>query len=526
MTSPIEIEVTNKLLASVAEEMGIVLRKAAFSANIKERRDFSCAVFDSRANLLAQAAHIPVHLGAMPATVKAMTDLFSLRPGDIVISNDPFLGGTHLPDITLMSGVFDRAGGSPLFYLVTRAHHADVGGIHPGSMSLSISLDEEGVLIPPALLVENGHLDRHFLKKFLTKVRHPDERKGDLRAQIAALDRGKKRLLEILDREGTSDLLERFDPLLDYGERVMQSAISRIPDGEYPFEDFLDDDGIHDQPVPIRVKVSISGSSATADFSSSSGQVKTGLNTVRSVACSAAYYVFFCLVGEGYPINEGSLRPLHVKTRKGTILDARPPAPVAAGNVETSQRIVDCLLGALAQAAPELIPAASCGSMNNIAIGGRLPDGGDYAYYETIGGGMGARPGAPGLSGIHTHMTNTLNTPIEALEQAYPFMVERYSMRHGSGGRGKFSGGDGIIRGFLFSEPAIVTLLTERRKTAPYGLAGGRPGKSGKNILIRRDSSIIEHVSGKTHLRVKRGDLLEIHTPGGGGWGDPTENKD
>ena len=519
MASPVDIELAGKALQAVCEEMGIVLQRSAFSPNIKERRDFSCALFDGEGRLLAQAAHIPVHLGAMPDTVAEVRSRFRLRPGDIVITNDPFKGGTHLPDVTLVKGVFLDGESGPAYYLVARAHHADVGGATPGSMPLATRLEDEGVLIEPALLMEEGKPNRALLEDILSKVRRPEERKGDLAAQAAALKRGEERLLETLAREGPGRLISLQEALLDYGERVMRDLISEIPNGEYAFEDALDDDGLGSGPVPIRVRVRIRDEVAEVDLSESGGQLKTGLNTVRSVTRSSVYYVFFALVGEGYPCNAGSLRPIRVVTRPGTLVDAMPPAPVAAGNVETSQRIVDALLGALAEALPGRIPAASSGSMNNVAIGGR---NGEFAYYETLAGGMGGRPGLPGLSGVHTHMTNTLNTPVEALEQAYPLRVEYYRIRRGSGGNGRFPGGDGLVRAYRFLAPAVVTVLSERRRLAPYGLKGGSPGKKGLNRIRRSGAGGWRLLPGKFTLEALPGDLLEIRTPGGGGWGSLT----
>ena len=519
MVTPIDIQVTNKVVTAIAEEMGIVLQKAAMSSNIKERRDFSCALFDSSGNMLSQAAHIPVHLGAMPMTVKALKTVIDLGPGDVVITNDPFKGGTHLPDITLMSGVFAEGASRPLFYLLTRAHHADVGGMAPGSMALTRRLVDEGVLIEPALLKKGGEQCTSLIQTILKGVRNPEERKGDLQAQLASLARGEERLKELIRKEGLKTLYERVNPLLDYGERVMKSLISSIPDGEYAFEDFLDDDGIGNSPVPLRCRLIIDGSTAVVDYTESADQVESGLNTVKSVTASATYYVFFCMIGSDYPINGGSLRPITVKTRPGSLLDAQYPAPVAAGNVETSQRIVDTLLGALAKAVPELVPAASCGTMNNIAIGGTRPDGTTFTYYETIGGGMGASKGHPGLSGVHTHMTNTLNTPIEALEQSYPFMVELYSLRNGSGGKGLYPGGDGVVRRYKFLQAATVSLLTERRRLAPYGLEGGESGQKGANLFIDAERGTVSQLPGKGIVEVKGGDAIEIRTPGGGGWG-------
>ena len=524
MLNVIEVEVFNKLFSSIAEEMGIILARSSFSANIKERRDFSCAIFDTKGEMVAQAAHIPVHLGAMPMTLACVLLEMELHPGDVIITNDPYKGGSHLPDITLIEPVFspDPDGPEkPLFYVVNRAHHADVGGKNPGSMGLATCLTDEGFLISPTRLYDKGGYNKKFVESFLKSVRNPEERIGDLRAQTASLARGKTRLHDLLIKYSSGYLFAVIDQLKKYAEKLMQNAISALPDGTYSYTDCLDDDGITNKSIPISVDLIVHGSTVTADFSRSGDQVESPLNAVVSVTMSATSYVFQCLVGEGYPINHGSYRPIKLVTRPGTIVDAAKPAPVAAGNVETSQRIVDVLLGALSGAAPDLIPAASCGSMNNIAIGGRhTRTGREYAYYETIGGGMGGRPTMQGLSGIHTHMTNTMNTPIEALEHAYPLQVEQYGLVRGSGGRGSHEGGDGIIRSYRFLDKAHVSILTERRKLAPYGLAGGKPGRKGKNILVRR--KIKKNLGGKSGFETEPGDLLQIKTPGGGGWGGPS----
>lgn len=522
MPNVVEVEIFNKLFSSIAEEMGIILARSSFSPNIKERRDFSCAIFDDRGELVAQAAHIPVHLGAMPLTLRHVLSSFRLTPGDIVILNDPFTGGSHLPDITLIQGVFsNRPAGvdnRPLFYVVNRAHHADVGGRTPGSMGLTKTIEEEGVRIPPTLLSRKGRIDEQFLRNFLALVRNPSERQGDLKAQIAALQRGRSRLLELLDKYGAARISEIISHLKKYGERLMSGAIETIPDGRYEFTDYLDNDGSSRKPVPISVDLLVGPRNIIADFSRSGDQVPSPLNTVESVTVSAVTYVFQCLLGDSYPINHGSYLPLRVITRKGSILHATAPAAVAAGNVETSQRIVDVLLGALSKAIPERIPAASCGSMNNVAIGGQdRRFSRDYAYYETIGGGMGGSMGWPGLSGIHTHMTNTLNTPIEAFEHAYPLRIEKYGLHRNSGGPGKFCGGEGIIRSYRFLEQAEVSLLTERRRFSPYGLEGGGKGRKGENILIRKARKI--RLPGKVNIAAQPGDLLIVKTPGGGGWG-------
>ncbi len=514
MREEIEVTIFEALFSAVAEEMGIVLQKSAFSPNIKERRDFSCAIFDGQGRLLAQAAHIPVHLGAMPHTLAAVRERMCFVPEDVVITNDPYAGGTHLPDITLIKPVF--FGDELAFFLTVRAHHADVGGKTPGSMPLATHVEEEGVLIAPRKLYQAGVLDHEFWKAFLAQVRNPAEREGDLRAQVAALRRGEKRLRELVQRYGLKYLQDRFFLLLGYATRLMEQLIQEIPDGVYTFEDYLDDDGQGKEPIPIRLKLTVKGRRVSLDFRDSAPQVGTGLNAVRAVTCAAVYYVFFSLARGEIPQNQGAFAPIEIHTRPATVVDAVYPAPVAAGNVETSQRIVDVVLGALAQALPEEIPAASCGSMNNLAFGGEY-QGRVFTYYETIGGGMGARPGLPGLSGVHTHMTNTLNTPVEALEREFPVRVEAYHLRARSGGSGKFRGGDGVVRRLRFLTPATVTLLTERRRFAPYGLMGGRAGRRGQNILYCQGQKKL--LPGKVTLEVLPGDVLEIRTPGGGGWG-------
>ncbi len=515
MPSVIDIQVHNKIFASVAEEMGIVLARSAFSSNIKERRDFSCAVFDSRGRLCAQASHIPVHLGSMPATLAHILRRTPPAPGDVIVTNDPYAGGSHLPDITVAQAVC--IGDRPAFYVVNRAHHADVGGRLPGSMGLCRTIDEEGVLIPPTHLVRAGLENKEFLDDFLGRVRNPGERLGDLRAQLAALRRGQQRLTELADRH--ADLKESIDGLLQYAERLMRSVIADIPDGTYSFCDFLDNDGMGGtEKLAIAVDITVRGDGAVVDFSRSADQVASPVNAVESVTTSAMIYVFQCLLGDDFPINHGSYQPLRLVSRPGSIVNARHPAAVAAGNVETSQRIVDVLLGALGQAMPDRIPAASCGSMNNVAIGGRHMSGGEFTYYETIGGGMGGHGRGPGLSGIHTHMTNTMNTPVEALEHSYPFQITHYGLRPASGGNGRGRGGAGIVRGYRFLSEATVSLLTERRRTAPYGLCGGNPGKRGENILIRNGEKG-KKIPGKTTCQVFPGDRLVIKTPGAGGWG-------
>ncbi|MCL6471378.1 MAG: hydantoinase B/oxoprolinase family protein [Firmicutes bacterium] len=513
---PITIQVFGNLFASIAEEMGVVLGRTAYSANIKERRDFSCAIFDKDLNLIAEGSHIPVHLGAMPLSLFAAARSYDFEPGDVIILNDPFTGGTHLPDVTLISPVFfdSKLAG----FAVSRAHHADIGSRFPGSMGLSRTINEEGVRIPPLKLVDAGRMDEELIDSILKKVRNPKERLGDLKAQLAANEIGKSRFIELIRDYGLDEINKQINNLITYTRLHTERLIESIPDGSYSFTDYLDNDGFDSKPLKITVTITISGSWATIDFSDTDGQVESCVNAPFAVTLSAVYYVFRCLLPDGVPVNGGTFLPLTVRPPKGTLVGAAYPAGVAAGNVETSQRIVDVLLGALAQAMPGKIPAASQGTMNNLSFGFTGADGVERTYYETIGGGMGAYPGKIGLSGVHTHMTNTLNTPIEALELAYPVRVLRYCLRRGSGGEGKFRGGDGIIRSLEFLEDSTVSILSDRRVHAPYGLAGGRPGMPGRNVLICDGKEIV--LPSKVSFDVKSGDIITIETPGGGGYGE------
>jgi len=515
MSLALELTIFAKLFAAVAEEMGMVLLRSAFSPNIKERRDYSCAICTAAGELLAQAAHIPVHLGALPRTLALVLPEFPLAPGDVLLLNDPYRGGTHLPDLTLIAPFYDRD--RLLFHLVNRAHHADVGGARPGSMPLARDLREEGVVIPPTYLYRQGRLQEDVLEGLVRQMRVPGERRGDLAAQAAALNRGGQRLAALAAKFGRDKLLTMSQALLAYSERAMRALLASLPDGTYTFTDCLDDDGWGRQDLAIRVRLTISGDEATLNFRDTDDQVPGGVNAVPGVVEAGVYYVFLCLLTEEYPINQGCFRPLTVLTRPGSLLNPHFPAAVAAGNVETSQRVVDAVLGALAQACPEAIPAASQGTMNNVAIGGRRGDGRDFTYYETIAGGMGAGPGGPGLSGVHTHMTNTRNTPVEVLEHDYPVRVTRYARRSGSGGAGQHPGGDGLIRDFLFLTEVKVSLLSDRRRHGPYGLKGGAPGAAGENVLISGAGETL--LPGKCNLTLPPGSRLSIRTPGGGGWG-------
>lgn len=513
---PIELEIFKNIFVSISEEMGAVLGRTSLSPNIKERKDFSCALFNQKGETFAQGSHIPVHLGAMPLSVQASLKTIHFEKGDLVILNDPYKGGTHLPDITCISPVFvDK---KLVFFVANRAHHSDVGGMTPGSMPLATEIFQEGLIIPPLKIIQKGKLNVALLNMILANVRTPEERKGDLLAQIAANNKGKERLKEIIKKYGLKKILLYSKIIQDYTEKILRDSIKAIPDGIYTFSDYMDDDGINDIPVKIGVKININNDEAIIDFSSSSSQVAGGINANFAVTCSAVLYVFRCLVVEDIPFNTGLMRPLKIEAPPGSIVNAQFPAATAGGNVETSQRIADVLLGALSKAIPEKIPAASSGTMNNIAFGGFDPvRNTNFAYYETIGGGMGASFFNPGLSGVHTNMTNSLNTPLEALENYLPLRIKKYSLRRGSGGDGQKKGGEGIIREYEFFVPTQVTIMSERRKFAPYGIQGGKSGKKGQNILFSKGKKIL--LSSKINLKVTPGDVLRIETPGGGGYG-------
>jgi len=517
--NPILLEVFKNRFSSIAEEMGVTLNRTAFSPNIKERRDFSCAIFDREGDMIAQAAHIPVHLGSMPLSVKSAIAEGAFEEGDMVILNDPFKGGTHLPDITIVAPVF-AGEEKPSFYVANRAHHADVGGMTSGSMPLATSIYQEGIIIPPLKIVEKGEIDRKLMTFFLNNVRTPIEREGDFAAQIMANMTGIKRAGELIAKYSLETVDFYAKSLIEYAETIIRSAIESIPDGSYSFEDYLDDDGLEDRRIPIRVEITIDGSRARLDFSGSAPQVKGSVNAVYAITLSAALYVFRALTKQEIPTNAGCQRPLTVITPQGSIVDARHPAAVAGGNVETSQRITDVVLGALSKAIPDLIPAASQGTMNNTTIGGiDERNGRPFAYYETLAGGMGASSRQNGESAVHSHMTNTLNTPIEALEYSYPFLVTEYSIRRGSGGDGKYKGGDGLAREIQLLSEAEITVLSERRKTAPYGLHGGLPGQCGKNTLIKNGD--VQAKPGKFTDHAPKGSVIRVETPGGGGYGEP-----
>jgi N-methylhydantoinase B len=524
---PTRLEVFKNLFHSVAEEMGGALRRSAFSPNIKERRDYSCAVFEAAGEVLAMGDHMPVHLGSMPRSVEAAVRAIDLGPGDIAVLNDPYAGGTHLPDITMVMPVFlsvtGRGNRRPAFYVANRAHHADIGGAQAGSMGLSREIFQEGLRIPPVKIFVAGQPASDVLKMLLANVRTPREREGDLTAQIASCRIGERRLSEIVERYGRAEVARYSRFLLVYSDAMMRSALRGIPDGTYRGVDYLDDDGITAKPIRIAVTIRVRGERAEVDFAGSDPECEGSVNAVAAIAESAVFYVFRCLLDEQVPATSGLMRPIRVIAPEGTIVNARPPRAVAGGNVETAQRIVDTLLRALARAVPGRIPAASSGTMNNFTFGGadtRPGRGGaPFAYYETIAGGMGARPGHDGISGVHTHMTNSLNTPTEVFEITYPVRVRRYGLRRGSGGKGKYRGGDGIVREVELLVDAQVGLLSDRRAIAPYGLAGGGDGAKGKNELISRGTR--KRLASKCGFYATAGDIVRIESPGGGGWGKP-----
>ena len=517
---PIELALFKRSFHSVAEEMGAALRRTAFSPNIKERRDYSSAVFDRDGNVIAMGDDMPVHLGSMPMSVRAALDKLALEQGDVAILNDPYEGGTHLPDITLVMPVFVEGSPKAAFFVANRAHHADVGGAYPGSMGLCREIFQEGVRIPPLKLVAGGEVNRSLLDLVLNNVRTPKEREGDLTAQIGACRIGVQRVTEMVRKYGLERVRANTEALLNYSEALMRAELERLPAGEFAAEDYLDSDGITDEPVRICVRIATDPTRGRIifDFTGSAAQVEGSLNAVYAITYSAVFYVLRCLLPEEAAPTAGLMRPVELMAPAATVVNARPPAAVAGGNVETSQRIVDVLLRAFAKILPDRIPAASSGTMNNLTIGGIDGRTGEpYAYYETIAGGSGARPNLDGVSGVHTHMTNSLNTPVEALEYAYPFRVRRYSYRANSGGSGRFRGGDGIVREIELLSPAQMTLLSDRRVFAPYGLNGGGDGAKGRAALIEHGAE--RELPGKCNLQVGAGAVLKIETPGGGGSG-------
>jgi N-methylhydantoinase B len=505
---PITLSILASRLAGIAEEMGAVLIRGAYSSNIKERRDCSSALFDAQGRLVAQAEHIPVHLGAMPDSVAAVMAR-EPAPGDVFMLNDPFAGGNHLPDITMVTPIAREA--KIIGYAATRAHHSDMGGMRPGSMpSNSREIYQEGIIIPPVRLVRAGALDEEMLDFLLANVRTPRVRRGDLHAQIAANDTGRRRLLELIEGRGQDTVLAAFGQVIDYTERGTCAHLRELPDGTYRAESQIEGDGVTDADIPIRVAVTLGGDNVQIDFTGTSDAVAGNVNCPLTVTRAACYFALRCLLPTDLPANAGAYAPVTIHAPEGSLVNARRPSAVVAGNVETSQRIADTLIEALGQAAPFI--AQGQGTMNNLIIGG-----GDWSYYETLAGGQGAGPDSDGASGVQVGMTNTLNTPIEALEMTYPLRVERYELRAGSGGDGKHRGGDGLMRALRLLAPARLSLISDRRRHPPQGAAGGSPGALGENDVNG------ENLGAKVGRDLQPGDIVTVRTPGGGGYGQPQE---
>ena len=510
---PVTLEILRNKLESVATEMGHVLIRGAYSPNIKERQDCSTALFDASGRMVAQAEHIPVHLGAMPDAVDIVLQK-DPQPGDVFIVNDPFAGGTHLPDITLVSTIAPND--EIIGFAVSRAHHADVGGSAPGSMPPGAQeVYEEGLRLPAVRLVDGGEPNEAVYDLIRANVRTPDEREADLRAQRAANDRAEERIGELLAEHG-STLLDAFDAVIEYSRERVEAELRELPDGTYRAQDILEGDGVTDDDIPITVAVTIDGASIDVDFAGTADQVAGNLNAPLSVAKSAVYFVVRAITDPEIPPNHGCYEPVSVSAPDGSVLNPRPPAAVVGGNVETSQRVMDVTLATLAEAVPDAVPAGSQGTMNNLIIGDRT---GEFTYYETIGGGFGARPGKDGMDGVQVGMTNTLNTPVESMETEYPLWVDRYALRSSSGGDGRYRGGLGLERTVTVETDATVSLLTERRRTAPAGVNGGEDGATGQNLVDG------ERIPAKASIDVEAGTTVSIRTPGGGGHGDP-EKRD
>jgi len=502
----IELSLFTHRAQAICDEMGANLMRSAFSTNIKDRLDFSCAIFDAAGQLCSQAAHIPVHLGSMAYAMSYIVDRLSWESGDMVILNDPYLGGTHLPDVTVIAPVFHNE--KLCAFIANRAHHADIGANTPGSMPVAQNLSEEGLVIPPTLIIKKDQLVLDKFDYILQSLHNPVAGKADFSAQISANRCGIDRLSSLIDSMGYDAFMSSLMTLNDYAESLARTGLQTIPDGNYQFSDVMDDDGQGHENIIINCLIDVNHNEIQVDFTGTARQVSGNINCPLSVAAAAVYYCFYCLMPAHTPACSGSFRPINIKAPVGCLINAEYPAAVAAGNVETSSRLVDVILGALAKALPEKIPAASHGSMNNLAMGTA-----DWDYYETLGGGMGASSVSHGLSAVQTHMTNTLNTPIEVLEKYYPLRINQYAIRKHSGGMGKYSGGDGLIREYEFLDQCEVTLLTERRNNRPWGLSGGDEGSAGINLL---NDKILPT---KANFNVHSGDRLVIKTGGGGGWG-------
>ncbi len=523
----IQMAVIASALSYVAEEMGILLKKVAYSPNIKERMDHSCAIFDNNAQLVAQAEHIPVHLGSMQASVQAVLDEFraDIHEGDAFLLNDPYKGGTHLPDLTFIAPVFCDSELS--WFTASRAHHADVGGKVPGSMASDArDVYQEGFVIPPVRLMRREKFEPAVLRLLLQNVRTPQERLGDLRAQFAAAKLGAARLIQLARQHSLRVLIRVVGGFLDYSEQRMRAEIQKIPHRKVSALDYLDDSGVSNEPVKIRVAIEARGTQMFVDYDGTDGQVGGSMNAVKSVTLSGVYFVIKSVTDPTVPSNSGAFRPIHVTVPEGCVLNPRPPAAVAGGNVETSQRNVDVLFRAFAKLVPECVYADCSGSMNNVLIGGIDPrNGRAFTYYETIAGGMGGRYGMNGVDGVHTNMTNTANTPVEALEAAYPLRVTKYEFRNGSAGIGRWRGGMGIIREYeILTDSVTVTLFGDRQKFSPQGVKGGLSGKSGRYFL-ERGPRMIMRLPSKASNVVKKGDRVRIETAGGGGYGTPVNGS-
>ncbi len=509
----IALSVFSSRIEAVCDEMGAVLQRVAFSPNIKDRLDYSCAVFDTHGELCAQAAHIPVHLGSMAYAARGIVSRISWAAGDMLVLNDPYLGGTHLPDITLIAPVFHQQ--QLMGFVANRAHHADIGADSPGSMPISSELSQEGLVIPPTHLLRNNQVDEVVMSGLLSGLKNPQQSHGDFSAQISANRRGILRLQELIAELGAKKYQQALLNLNNYAASIAQSATKDIPAGRYRFSDVMDDDGQGTTDIKITATITVSDSSIEVDFSGTDAQVKGNINCPLSVAAAAVYYVFRCLMPDNTPACSGTFRHISLSAPSGSLLNAQRPAAVAAGNVETSTRVVDVIIGALAKAIPQRLPAASHGSMNNLAMGAEKDNHNQaWDYYETIGGGMGASALFDGLSGVQTHMTNTLNTPVEVLEMNYPLRVNEYSLRKNSAGLGENVGGEGLVRSFTVLQDTHITLLTERRQHAPWGIGENKnqDAQVGENLING------ERYPPKFSKQLSAGDCLIIKTPGGGGF--------
>ncbi len=522
---PITVEVIRGALVYAAEEMGLALRNASYSPNIKERMDHSCTIFDSEKRLVAQAEHIPVHLGSMAWAVRTGLGSYkgSMEEGDMILLSDPYLSGTHLPDITLISPLFFR--GEIVAYAANKAHHSDVGGRAPGSMAAdSTELYQEGIIVPPVKFVSKGEINRDLANLIMSNVRTPDVRMGDLRAQMAANILGQRRIAELFERYGVRTVRDAMQEIMNYSERMMRAEISRMPSGVYHAEDYLEDTGTSDEPAKIEVTVTIKDTEMKVDYTGTSPQLDSPMNAVYGVTLSGVYFTLRCITDPTIPVNDGCYRPIHVYAPEGTILNPLRPAPVAGGNVETSQRNADVLMRAFAQIVPGKVCAACQGTMNNVLVGGVNPMTGRlWAFYETLAGGFGGRLGLDGVDAIHSNMTNTMNTPVEAVEPIYPISFLRYEMRRDTGGPGKWRGGVGLERSWILLAPsATLSILAERNKLRPWGLLGGKPGACGEFWIIRANGSRVK-LRSKCTVTMMKNEVLVARTPGGGGYGDPYE---